>query len=74
MGVYHSQNDFSNQNNLDYSRAEIAVAVRCDGCRCGTSLQILHNNEDVVRSPCPYGVNLAEFVLVTFMKNGRKLG
>ena len=60
--------------NLDYSRVEVAAAARRDGCSCGTSLQVHHNKVDAVRSARPCGVNLAEFSLVTFKENGKKIG
>ena len=59
--------------NLDYSRVEVAVAARRDGCSCGTSPQVHHNKADAVRSARPCGVNLAELFLLTFMKNGKKI-
>jgi len=36
--------------NLDYSRVEVAVAARRDGCSRDASLQIHHNKADIVRS------------------------
>ena len=59
--------------NLDYSRVEVAVAARRDGCSCGTSPQVHHNKADAVRSARPCGVNLAEFFLITFKKNDKKI-
>jgi hypothetical protein len=41
--------------NLDYSRVEVAVAARRDGCSCGTSPQVHHNKADAVRSARPEG-------------------
>ena len=43
--------------------------MRRDGCSCGISPQIHHNEADVVRSARPCGVDLAGFILVTHMKN-----
>ena len=54
--------------NLDYSRVEVAAAV------------VLHpespsqQSRHRVRSVLPWGVNLAEFFLVTFKENVKKIG
>jgi len=52
---WNSRAALLNSPYLDYSRVEIAVAARRDGCSCGTSPQLRHNKADAVRSACPGG-------------------